>query len=247
MTAVIAILILAALSFLVIRIGATAIEHTGLSRDAARFQALSAYFGAGFTTGESELVVTHPVRRRVIRDLIVIGNIGVISMLTTAAITATNQTAAASPMTRVLLALGGLGALYILSRSAWLMRLIDWSIEQSLSRAGVVHALDYEKLLRTHAGYGIAEFAVEPGTPLAGRTLAESKPRAAGVTVLAIARAGGDYDVSPNGETAVWPGDTVLVYGADEALRAIQQSTGTGEPDPNPGASAEGSSGTIEQ
>ncbi|MDZ4851234.1 MAG: hypothetical protein SGI77_18250 [Pirellulaceae bacterium] len=43
----------------------------------------SAFFGVGFTTREAELVVNHPVRRRIIRDLILAGNIGLTSSLAT--------------------------------------------------------------------------------------------------------------------------------------------------------------------
>ncbi len=39
---------------------------TGLSWDAASFQSYSAFFGVGFTTREAELVVNHPIRRRII-------------------------------------------------------------------------------------------------------------------------------------------------------------------------------------
>jgi len=212
---VVALLVIVALAFLIIRVGAVALERTGLSHDAARFQALSAFFGAGFTTGESELVVNHPVRRKIIRDLIIVGNIGVISLLTTSVASAAFAGGGASLAQRAAVAAAGLLALYILSRSPLLMRVIDFTIERALDRTSVVRAMDYEKLLRTHAGYGIAEVLVEAGSPLAGRALAASRPRDKGVSVLGIARAGGGYDASPGSETVVNEGDTLLVYGPD--------------------------------
>lgn len=222
MTPIIALLTIAALSFLVIRVGATALEHTGLSRDAARFQALSAFFGAGFTTGESELVVNHPVRRRVIRDLIIIGNIGVISLLTTGVATATRDAGGLALWARLLILLGGLVTLGLLTRSRWVMRLIDLTIRKTLEGTKLVHAMDYEKVLRTHEGYSVAELAIEPGSPLAGRTLEESRPREAGIAVLAISSASGGYVVSPKGDAVIGEGDTVLVYGADAAIEKIR-------------------------
>ena len=65
------------ISLLVTRIGAVALTLTGMSQDAARFQARSAYSGVGFTTSESEQVVNHPVRRRVLAFLMLTGNIGI--------------------------------------------------------------------------------------------------------------------------------------------------------------------------
>ena len=65
------------ISLLVTRIGAVALTLTGLSKDSARFQARSAYTGVGFTTSESEQVVNHPVRRRILGFLMLTGNIGI--------------------------------------------------------------------------------------------------------------------------------------------------------------------------
>lgn len=223
MAPVIALLVIATISFLVIRTGATALEHTGLSRDAARFQALSAFFGAGFTTGESELVVNHPVRRRVIRDLIIVGNIGVISLLTSGVATATTDYDGLGLWARIVIIVGGLALLALLTKSRLAMRVIDWTIERTLETAGVVAAMDYEKVLRTSEGYGVAEIGVDRESRLAGRTLQETRPRTAGVAVLAIARDDGSYTVSPKGDARVEAGDTLLVYGADEDVRRLAE------------------------
>src|SRR4051794_41975718 len=50
-----------------------------MSKHAARFQARSAFTGSGFTTRESESVVDHPVRRKVIMWLMLLGNAGVVA------------------------------------------------------------------------------------------------------------------------------------------------------------------------
>jgi hypothetical protein len=54
-----------------------------MSRDSARFQARSAFSGSGFTTTESESVVSHPVRRRIIMLLMLLGNAGLVTMIAT--------------------------------------------------------------------------------------------------------------------------------------------------------------------
>jgi len=41
-----------------------------LSVEAAHFQARSALTGVGFTTSESELIVGHPARRRIVESLV---------------------------------------------------------------------------------------------------------------------------------------------------------------------------------
>lgn len=64
MLSIVSLLLILTLSILITRIATVALTHTGLSREAARFQARSAFTDVGFTTSESEKVVNHPERRR---------------------------------------------------------------------------------------------------------------------------------------------------------------------------------------
>jgi hypothetical protein len=62
-------------------IGSIALEATGMERSRARFQALSAISGTGFTTSRAEEVVENPRRRIIISTLMFVGNAGIISFL----------------------------------------------------------------------------------------------------------------------------------------------------------------------
>src|ERR671930_157063 len=53
--AAISVVIVVLVSLLVARIGTVALTLTGLSRESARFQARSAFFGVGFTTVDAAL------------------------------------------------------------------------------------------------------------------------------------------------------------------------------------------------
>jgi len=57
-------LILIAASAFIVKAGAVALRMTGLDAKRAKFQALSAFAGTGFTTKDSELVVRDDRRRR---------------------------------------------------------------------------------------------------------------------------------------------------------------------------------------
>lgn len=81
MAAIVSVLVILALSILVTRIATVALTHTGLSREAAAFQARSAFTGVGYTTTEAESTVTHPVRRRIIAALMLLGNLGIITSM----------------------------------------------------------------------------------------------------------------------------------------------------------------------
>src|SRR5947209_8495410 len=119
--AFIAILLTIAVSLLITRVGTSALVHTGLSRPVARFQARSAFFGVGFTTSESEAVVNHPVRRRIILWLVLLGNAGIVTVLASVVLSARGGF---TPVRVVTLA-AGLVALALLARSRMLERAID--------------------------------------------------------------------------------------------------------------------------
>ena len=76
MYGVILLLVMAMLSLLLTRIATIALTATGMSQPSARFQARSALTGVGFTTTESEAVVAHPARRRIIMALMLLGSVG---------------------------------------------------------------------------------------------------------------------------------------------------------------------------
>lgn len=67
--AISSLLLVVAVSLLATRVATVILVATGMSRAVARFQARSALTGAGFTTSESEAMVNHPVRRRVVMAL----------------------------------------------------------------------------------------------------------------------------------------------------------------------------------
>ena len=83
MAAILTLIVVLLTSLIIVRVATVALTLTGLSRDLARFQARSAFSGAGFTTGESEQVVSHPVRRRIIMLLMLLGNAGIVTVIST--------------------------------------------------------------------------------------------------------------------------------------------------------------------
>lgn len=60
---------------IIIEISTIMLEATGLSRQVARFQAISLLTNTGFTTSEAELIIKHPVRRKIAESLIIFGTI----------------------------------------------------------------------------------------------------------------------------------------------------------------------------
>jgi hypothetical protein len=62
-------------------VGSMALEASGMQRRKARFQALSALTGTGYTSREAESVVNHPRRRTIVTWLMLLGNTGIMAFL----------------------------------------------------------------------------------------------------------------------------------------------------------------------
>ncbi len=224
MAAIVSVLVIAMLSLLAVRAGSTALMMTGLSWDTASFQSYSAFFGVGFTTREAEMVVNHPVRRRIIRDLILAGNIGVTSAAATLIATMVQNSSGFRPLLIIGGLIAGLGLLLFLVRLGWVQRAIDWTIRRTIERAGLVRVIDYELLLRIQHGYVIAEMEVLADSTLANQTLRQSRPWDRGVVILSVKSNGKDLPEIPNADTILHVGDVVTVYGEEHHLRKSFES-----------------------
>ena len=83
MIAAFSLLLILGISFFLIRLAGVALKLTGMPEQNARFQAISALTGTGFTTTEAEMIVNYPIRRKIIAWLMIFGNLGIVSVLST--------------------------------------------------------------------------------------------------------------------------------------------------------------------
>jgi len=222
--ALITFLLVVLFSIIVVRIGTVALRMTGLSRDVAAFQAQSAFSGVGFTTSESEYVVSHPVRRRIIRILMLLGSAGLTSAMATLVLTFVGNTPEQMLINGVWLAIG-LTALAVFGKSKLVDRGLSWLIERALQRVSSLRIYDYEQLLGLGKGYSIAKLVVKAGGWLEGKRLRELRLSEEGVLVLAIYRKVGEKEVfigAPRGDTELRAGDTLICYGPEEILQDLR-------------------------
>ena len=225
MVPLIALLIIVVIALLVVQLAANALTLTGMSRSAAQFQAASAFFGVGFTTKEAEMVVEHPVRRRIVLHLIVAGNIGLTSALATLVLTLmqNNDAEAGFWLMAGLLVAGTIGFGLFLNFK-WIKQPLDALMTKLLMRAGLMHALDYEVLLHVDEGFLVSEVEMEQGHSYAGKTLAESRPSDAGIVVLGIHRADGKFTGAPDKDAVLNVNDVVMVYGSEDAVKKFRDA-----------------------
>lgn len=213
MAAIASLLIALTLSLLVTRIATMALMLTGMSKEAARFQARSAFTGVGYTTDEAENIVGHPVRRRIVMLLMLLGNLGVATVVATLMLSVLQTSESQNWRWKVGLLCGGLLLLWRAATSRYLERHLNRLISFGLRRWGNLQVRDYVAILQLEGGYAVSELAVEPNDWLAERTLIELKLPYEGVLVLGIRRTGGVFLGAPTGDTVIHAGDTIVLYG----------------------------------
>lgn len=220
MVAISTLLLVVALSLVITRVATVVLTATGMSRQSARFQARSAFTGAGFTTSESEKVVDHPVRRRVVMWLMLLGNVGIVATASSAILGLRSGGVGAAGW-RILELVVGLMLLVFVSRSRWVDVRLTRLIGRLLHQYTDLPDRDHEGLLELPADFAVVELAIRPGDWAAGRSLAELDLGGEGLTVLGVTRADGRYDGVVGGRTAVQAGDLLVLYGSSPRLREL--------------------------
>ena len=222
MTALITLLVIITVSMLVVRIGSISLQMTGLSKEVASFQAQSAFSGVGFTTAESESVVSHPVRRRLVRVLMLMGTAGITSAVATLIMAFTQSTEEDWPH-RLAALLGGVLLLVLVSRLRLINTILTWAITKALAKWTKIAVHDYEQILQVSRGYSLAQILLEEGEWLSHKSLRQLNLTSEGVLVLSIARQDGMVLGAPDPDTVVHPGDKLFCYGLEANLANLSE------------------------
>ncbi|MBA2882641.1 hypothetical protein HNR65_002995 [Desulfosalsimonas propionicica] len=224
MIAIVSLLVIVFFSILITRVATIALTHTGLSRQAARFQARSAFTGAGFTTKESEMVVGHPIRRKIVLLLMLLGNAGIVTAMSSLILSFVQQNGGGAGLAlKIVLLITGLVALWALAASPWVDRRLSKIIDKSLKRFTTLDVRDYASLLHLAGDYRLAELLVNPEDWLAGKTMIEARLKDEGVIVLGIERNDGTFTGIPEGQTKIRAGDVLVLYGRTGSLQDLDE------------------------
>lgn len=225
MLPIVSLLVIVSLSLLITKVATIALSHTGLTSESARFQARSAFTGVGFTTTEAEKTVNHPVRRRIVMTLMLLGNAGLVTAVSSLILTFVGEEQSSNGLRNLLLIVTGLITLWLLTRSRWLDRQLSKVIEWMLRKYTDLDVKDYTSLLHIRHDYNILEVTLEDASPWVGKRLEEVRPRDRGVVVLGINNQKNGYTGVPKGKAKMAPGDTLVLYGhatkMDELMKEV--------------------------
>ena len=207
------------ISFLFVRASAIALMMTGLEKRKARFQALSAFSGTGFTTKEAESVINHPRRRKIITLLMIMGNAGIVTIIVTATSSLATSQGYQLPI-NILILIVGVFLIYKIATYRKFTRKWENFIEKKLIKSPAFEEASTEDLLHFLEGYGLVKKIISTKSSLMGNSLAEGHLREKGVMVLGIER-GKSWIPIPKANEIIQDGDNIIVYGPLNVLRDL--------------------------
>jgi K+/H+ antiporter YhaU regulatory subunit KhtT len=192
---------------------------TGLDRRTAFFQSLSAFTGTGFTTKDSELVLENVLRRKIIMTLMILGNAGLISIITTLVLSlrAEGVTPTLVNITIILLAVL---VIVTISSNKWVRRRFTKKVQENLAKTQTFTKRPVTEILRLASGYGIAEVILNKSCIDLGKTLSHSSFRQQDILILAIER-GKRVIPTPHASEELHLNDMLICYGKLDNIAKI--------------------------
>jgi len=224
MLALLSFIVVILFSLIVVKIGAIALEATGLSKEIARFQSQSAFSGVGFTTKESEAIMQHSLRRKVLRVLMLMGSAGLTSAVATLILTFMNAEGTTSffgivynsVFLSISLIIIVLLTVYMISRTHYFDVLMRKILEKPLHIIKSRVALyDYERILGLSKGHVVVSFDVPKKHWMVSKTIGKLKLEKEGVIILGIYRMINkheDYIGIPSDDFKIHQRDKIIVY-----------------------------------
>lgn len=224
MLALVSFLIVILFSMIVVKIGSIALEATGLSKEISQFQAQSAFSGVGFTTQESETLMGHSLRRKILRFLMLMGSAGLTSAVATLILTFMNSSkvvvfggvhfnAVAFNITIIITVLC---IVYILSMTELFDHMIRMLLQKPLHLVKSKMSLyDYEKILGLSKGNSVLSFDVPKHHWMVNKTIGRLKLEKEGVTVLGVFRqvhGHEEYISTPSDDFKMQNKDRIVVH-----------------------------------
>jgi len=219
MGGIILVIIVLFVTVMVRKVATVALQLTGLDRQTASFQALSALTGTGFTTREAELVLNHPLRRRIISLLMIVGNAGMVAVIAGLASSFLTITSSWAILRFIILLI----ALYLIFKMAThtkLGRFLSKKIEETLRERFKLQKRSIERILDLGEDFGVAEITLHESFSSIGKTLATSELGKKKILVLAIER-DGEKILVPKGNHKLHAGDNLICYGSFSEMMQI--------------------------
>jgi len=212
--------ILFLLLWVIIEILSMVLKITGLDLYKARFQVISIITHTGFTTRESELIVQHPLRRKIASALMVISYIAQASVISLIINAITNNNNRLIYVGAILIA--AVFLIITLTKTQYFSkpfnRFVEKFISKNIMKSTKTRAID-EKL-KVSSGFAVYEILVDSDSIICDKTLAAAKLKDKYIQVLKIDRGSETIDF-PHANTKILQGDILIVYGKIQSIKKL--------------------------
>jgi uncharacterized membrane protein YphA (DoxX/SURF4 family) len=210
------IVIYFAFIFLVLEIAATLMILTGLKKEIARFQVVSLLTSTGFTTKESELILRHPLRRKIAMFLILFGVFS-LAVLISSISGLLKENFQIPQLTLITL---GLVVIVIAIKTKQINRTLTRVLHRHLQNEFATHELPLGEVLYTDEGDLVTEIQVFAESKIVDKRSNEIFGHGADVVLLLIQRANRKIRRKCL-DLFIQEGDILLVYGDHAEIESM--------------------------
>ena len=226
MIAALSLLLILGISFFLIRLAAVALKLTGMPEQNARFQAISALTGTGFTTTEAELIVNYPIRRKIVAWLMIFGNLGIVSVLSTLMISSIRTDAnMGAILVQLAWMIGMIIFFFIIMLNSAVDRFFCGIIRYFLEKFTFLGGRHYQRLLQLGDDLSVSEYQFFASDSL---SFHEAAAHFEGLTILAVKRNTGVTERFTADIDPVVPGDSLILFGFDKAHDSLSAAPAEG-------------------
>lgn len=165
------------------------------------------------------------MRRQIIMLLMLLGNIGIATVIATVMVSISSTAGAAFSQQLMVFGILGLGLLFLwmFFSSRWVERRMNKIIGWALRHFTDLEVRDYNSLLKLADGYSVSEMIIEPKHWLAGGNLKDLRLSDEGLLILGIRRNKAVYTGIPRADDTIESGDVLIIYGKLENIRSLNQ------------------------
>lgn len=197
----------------VIEINVLLFTLTGLKKEIARFQVISMFTATGFTTGESELILEHPIRRRLSTFLILFGVFSLAVVISSISNILSDEFRSIELGMITLVLIG----LYLILSTPKVKRYMEQSFEGRLEKQYNLADMPLRDVMYFDEDDVIIELPIHKNSSVIGKKLKDVIEMEDDMLVLFIKR--GDVTLRKDSYTTeIQEGDMIFLYGNQDSL-----------------------------
>jgi hypothetical protein len=221
-SAVVPLVVIVVVFFFIVRVATIILKLTGMDERTARFQSISAFTGTGFTTKDAETILEDQVRIKTIIVLMVLGKIGIVSVIASLFFSF-GQGNLTADLWKAGIILVFTFVLYKLTTLKGFSRALNHLIEKSIVAGGIVKQRTLEELFNLPKGYGLAQLTITENSREKGATLIEAGFSKKDILVLSIERKSKLISF-PHADDVIRVGDRLLCYGLLKNIKSYVEN-----------------------